>query len=227
MHRHVEPVDFGDLRRLTPLSRGFGGDRGMAICHYYIREFLAGHRTDIAGRVLEIGENRYTREFGGARVTHADVLHAVAGNAQATIVADLTSAAAVSDNQFDCIVFTQTLQHIYDTRAVLRTLYRILDAGGVLLATFPGISQISRYDMDRWGDYWRFTTASVRRLGEECWPGGSFAVESHGNVLVASAYLYGLASDELRREELAFTDPDYQLLLTLRAVKPPSSGTLL
>jgi hypothetical protein len=33
-----------------------------------------------------------------------------------------------------------------------------LKPGGVLLATVSGISQISRYDMYRWGDYWRFTT---------------------------------------------------------------------
>jgi len=224
--RHYHRIDFGDLRRVTPVSRRFGADRGLAICHYYIRQFLARHSADIAGRVLEIGENRYTTEFGGMRVTHVDVLHAVAGNPEATIVADLTSADGVPSDQFDCIVFTQTLQHIYDVRAVLRTLYRILKAGGVLLATFPGISQISRYDMDRWGDYWRFSTASVQRLGEECWPGGAFAVESHGNVLVASAYLYGLASDDLRREELAFTDPDYQLLLTLRAVKPSAGGAM-
>jgi SAM-dependent methyltransferase len=225
--RHLNRIDFGDLRRLTPVSRQFGGDRGVAICHFYIRQFLARHRNDIAGRALEIGEDRYTTEFGGKRVTHVDVLHAIAGNPGATMVADLTSAPQIPSNQFDCIVFTQTLQHIYDVRAVLRTLYRILKDGGVLLATFPGISQISRYDMDRWGDYWRFSTASAQRLGEECWPSGTFAVESHGNVLVATAYLYGLASDDLRAEELAFKDPDYQLLLTLRAVKPPVGGAML
>jgi SAM-dependent methyltransferase len=206
--RHLNRIDFGDLRRLEPVSRRFGNDRGLAICHYYIRKFLTRHATDIRGCVLEIGENRYTREFGGDRVTCADVLHAVAGNEAATIVADLSSADEIASNQFDCIIFTQTLQHIYDVRAVLRTLYRILKPGGVLLATFPGISQISRYDMDRWGDYWRFSTASAHRL-------------CHGNVLAASAYLYGLASEELRSDELEFNDPDYQLLLTLRAAKSP------
>ena len=27
-----------------------------------------------------------------------------------------------------------------------------------------GISQISRYDMERWGEYWRFTDASTKRI---------------------------------------------------------------
>jgi SAM-dependent methyltransferase len=218
--RRLTRIDFGDLRRLEPVSRRFGSDRGMAICHYYIRGFLARHASDVQGQVMEIGENRYTREFGGARVTQSDVLHAVPGNPAATIVADLTSAREIASDRFDCIIFTQTLQHIYDVRSVLRTLYRILKPGGVLLATFPGISQISRYDMDRWGDYWRFSTASALRLCEECCPRWQVNVTSHGNVLAASAYLYGLASDDLRDDELQFSDPDYQLLLTLRAVKP-------
>jgi hypothetical protein len=44
-------------------------------------------------------------------------------------------------------------------------------------------------------------------------------VKSHGNVLVASALLQGLAAEELRRQELDYRDPDYELLITLRAVK--------
>jgi len=34
------------------------------------------------------------------------------------------------------------------------------------------------------------------------------------------AYLYGLSSIELRARELEFNDPDYQVLITVRAVKP-------
>ena len=65
---------------------------------------------------------------------------------------------------------TQTLLVIFDFRAAIANCYRALKPGGVLLATFPGISQISRYDMDRWGDYWRFTDLSARRLFEEVFP---------------------------------------------------------
>jgi hypothetical protein len=90
----------------------------------------------------------------------------------------------------------------------------------VLLATFPGISQISRYDMDRWGDYWRFTTLSARRLFEEVFPPGKVTVRAYGNVLAAVAFLHGLAAEELRRQELDYHDPDYELIITLRALKP-------
>ena len=78
----------------------------------------------------------------------------------------------------------------------------------------------SRYDMDRWGDYWRFTTASARRLFEECWPAEQVTVDSQGNALLAVAYLHGLTMDELRPEEVEARDDDFQLVITVRAVKP-------
>ena len=213
-------VRFGSLRRLQPISRKFGFDRGQCIDRYYIENFLAAHAADIRGHILEIGDDTYTRRFGGERVTKSDVLHVQGGNPKATIVADLTCADHIPSDTFDCIIFTQTLQFIYDVWAALRTLYRILKPGGVLLATFPGISQISRYDMDRWGDYWRFTTLSARRLFEEVFPPECVKVNVHGNVLAATAFLHGLAAEELQREELDYHDPDYELLITVRAVKP-------
>ena len=122
---------------------------------YYIEEFLAAHSVDIAGRVWEIGDDMYTQKFGGKKVSHSDVLHAVAGNPRATIIGELTTGANLPFDTFNCIVLTQTLPFIYDVHAVMQTLYRILKPGGVLLATTSGLSHTSRYDMDRWGDYWR------------------------------------------------------------------------
>jgi SAM-dependent methyltransferase len=142
------------------------------------------------------------------------------GNSKATIVADLTCADHISPDTFDCIILTQTLQFIYDVQAALKTLYRILKPGGILLATFAGISQISRWDMDRWGHYWNFTTLSAQRLFEESFPAATVKVEAYGNVLAAVALLNGLATQELRREELDHHDPDYEVLITVRAVKP-------
>lgn len=216
----VGSVRFGDLRRLKPISRVFGFDRGLCIDRYYIENFLAKHAEDIRGHVLEIGDDTYTRRFGGDRVARSDVLHVQEGNPKATIVADLTCADSIPSDTFDCIIFTQTLQFIYDVRAAIRHLHRILKPSGVLLATFPGISQISRYDMDRWGDYWRFTTLSARRLFEEVFPPGNVTVRAYGNVLAAVAFLHGLSAEELRREELDYHDPDYELIITVRAVKP-------
>jgi SAM-dependent methyltransferase len=219
----VGGVHFGSLRRTAPISRVFGLDRGKwerCIDIVFIERFLRGHQSDIQGRVLEIGDDRYTKKFGGAAVERSDILHIQPGAAQATIVADLTRADSIPSDAFDCVICTQTLQFVYDVDAAARSLFRILRPGGVLLASFTGISQISRYDMDRWGDYWRFTTASVRRLFEEYWPSDAITVRTHGNVLLAVAYLHGLTVDELRPGDLEECDDDFQLVITARAVKP-------
>ena len=68
-------MDLGDLRRLAPLSREFGYDRGQPVDRYYIEAFLAASSGLIRGRVLEIGDRSYTERFGGDRVTQSDVLN--------------------------------------------------------------------------------------------------------------------------------------------------------
>jgi SAM-dependent methyltransferase len=212
-------VEFGSLRRVTPISDCFGYDRGQPVDRYYIEAFLERHRADVRGRVLEVGDASYTRRFGGGRVVRSDVLHVDADNPDATIVADLAAADHLPAASFDCIILTQTLQLVFDVAAAVRTLHRILAPGGVLLLTVPGISQVDRGD---WGDtwFWSFTPTSVRRLLQEHFPGDMADVQGHGNVLVASAFLYGLASEELRREEFEHHDPSYPLLITARALKP-------
>jgi SAM-dependent methyltransferase len=220
----VGSVDFGSLRRLSPISIAWGSDRGMSICRYYIDKFVQSWAADIQGRVLEIGDPGYTNKFGGDKVIQSDVLHATPGNPEATIVADLTSADHIPSNTFDCVILTQTLQFIYDFRSALRTVYRILAPGGVLLATFHGISQISRYDMVRWGEYWRFTTLSIKMLFEELFPPQNLTIKAQGNVLTAICFLHGLSIQELSQEELDYHDPDYELLITLRAVRPQDTS---
>jgi SAM-dependent methyltransferase len=121
------------------------------------------------------------------------------------------------------VILTQTLQLIYNVRAALRTVKRILKPGGIVLTTVPGISQISRYDMDRWGWFWAFTSLSARRLFQEAFPTTHVRVEAHGNVLAASAFIYGIAYQELDRKELDYCDPDYEVIITVRAVKPANS----
>jgi SAM-dependent methyltransferase len=217
----IGEVQFGDLRRRTPVSRALGFDRGLPIDRYYIQQFLSAHSSDIRGRVLEIGDDFYTQKFGGGRVTRSDVLHVQEGNPKATILADLTRADHVPSDSFDCIIFTQTLQMIYDLRSALRHLYRILRPGGMLLATSHGISKICRREsVDPWGEYWRITTQSARRLFLENFLAKNVEVKAYGNVLAAVAFLHGLAAEELRQEELDFCDPDYEVLVAVAAVKP-------
>ncbi len=215
----VGSVDWGGLRRPIPVSRWFGSDRGKPIDRVFIEEYLKQNASRIHGAVLEIAEDTYTRRYGGARVISSDVLHAVEGNPAATIVADLADAPHIADESFDCIIITQTLQMIYDLPATVRTLHRILKPSGTLLATLPGISQVSRVDMEQWGDFWRFTTASAQRLFEEAFSRERISLSTYGNVVAAVALLHGLASEDLHDEELRIHDPDYQVLIGVCATK--------
>lgn len=200
--------------RFEPISRAFGFDRGTPIDRCYIERFLADKSDSIRGRVLEIGDASYTRQFG-SDVQQSDVLHAVGGNRKATIVGNLETCEGIPSDTFDCIILTQVLPFIFDLRSAISNCHQVLRPGGVVLATVPGISQISRYDMDRWGDFWRFTDLSARRLFEQSFE--QVEVNSFGNVAVATAFLQGLALHEIPADDLAVHDPDYPVIITIAA----------
>jgi LmbE family N-acetylglucosaminyl deacetylase/SAM-dependent methyltransferase len=219
----VGRVRFGSLRRLEPISGDWGFDRGRPVDRYYIEGFLADHGADIRGRALEIVDDEYIRRFGTG-VTQTDILHVAPGNPNATIIADLSAGDEIPSGAFDCVVLTQTIHLIYDVRQAISTLHRILKPGGVVLATMPGISQISRPDMDRWGDHWRFTSRSAKNLFAEVFGDDAVTVKTYGNVLASTALLYGLADRELTRDELDAWDRDYELLIGVRAVRGSGGG---
>ena len=199
--------------RLLPVSNQLGFDRGTPLDRYYIEAFLTAFRTDIQGRVLEIQDSRYTRQFG-AEVERSEVLDIDRDNPKATIVADLADADAVATNSFDCIILTQTLFLIYHSKRALRQLRRMLAPGGVLLATNPGISPM----VEKQDDYWRFTPDSCSALFEEVF-GQSWEMRSYGNLATATAFLTGVAWEELPENVLNAKDDRFPVILGVRAVK--------
>ena len=216
--RHRRPPDLGDLRRLTPIDPNWGFERGTPVDRYYVERFVGAHASDIRGRVLEIAAPDYTKRFGTG-VTRADVLMAKEGNPAATIVGDLTDAPQIPSDAFDCAIVTQTLQFVWDVRAALATLHRILAPGGVLLATVPGLTKISPPEDEEYGEWWHYTARSARRLAEEAFGQGNVEVEAYGNVLSATAFLYGLAISDLEPEELDARDRLYEVTIGIRAIK--------
>lgn len=214
--RHT--VRWGSFRRLQPISSVFGTDRGQPIDRYYIEQFFTRLSGDITGHVLEIGGSEYTEKFGQTGL-QGEVLHAVEGNPKATIVGDLATGVGLKEAQFDCVILTQTLNVIYDLPSAVRTLHKILRPGGCVLATFPGICQISRYDMDRWGDYWRLTSLSALKLFREAFTEPHVEVSTYGNVMAAVAMLHGLSVGEISQAELDHHDRDYEVLVCVRARK--------
>ena len=85
----------------------------MPIDRYYVEKFLTKEASSVHGRVLEIGDNAYTMQFGGNKVTQSDILHVKEGNPKATIIGDLTSADHIPSNAFDCVRFiSNTTPHL-------------------------------------------------------------------------------------------------------------------
>jgi SAM-dependent methyltransferase len=214
-------VRFGSLRRLDPISRNWGFDRGGPVDRWYIERFLEANRADVRGRVLEVGADRYASRFGGDRVTSLDILDVDAGNEQATIHADLGQPDTLPHGRFDCIIVTQTLHLVFDVRQAFGGVVQMLAPGGVALVTVPGITAIEPPASGaQW--HWSMTALSVRRMLGSCVGVGEVAVEVHGNVLAAAAFLYGVGARELTQPELEHLDPAYPVVVTARVVRAAS-----
>ena len=213
------PIDFSDQLRTEPISRKFGFDRGCPIDRYYIDSFLKQNQNLITGSVLEIAESTYSKQFGDDIASY-EVLHYDDSNKKATIVGDLTKPETLPKERIDCFICTQTLNFIFDVPKAIEGSYKVLKQGGTLLCTVSGISQISRYDMDRWGDYWRFTDLSIRKLMESVFGEGNVEIVTFGNALAATAFLQGLAIDDLPDTSLLDKkDLDYQITIGIKATK--------
>jgi glycosyltransferase involved in cell wall biosynthesis/SAM-dependent methyltransferase len=213
----VNGIRWGSLRRLQPISSEWGAERGQPVDRYYIWAFLQEFAQDVHGRVLEVGNDTYTRMLSHGRSCDIDVLHVDDSNPQATIVADLQRADHIPSESFDCIIIAQTLHLIYDMESAVRTLHRILKPGGVLLLTVPGITPVSS---DRWSSswFWSFTESSARRLVESVFA-RDVVTYTAGNVLAAAGFLYGVAASELTTEELDAVDSRYPVTIGVRAMK--------
>lgn len=211
-------IRLGDFNRLTPISTQFGYDRGGPIDRYYIESFLSVNKALITGRVLEIGDNEYTLQFGGENVTKSDVFHVDHHHPKATYTGDLSNAPNLPANHFDCLIITQTLHLIYDFNGAVASCYRALKPGGTLLLTVPGISQIAQ---DEWGKhwFWSFTAASIGKVLSACFDSNQIKINNYGNVLAASSFLYGLGKPELTQKQLDYHDEHYQVIIAAAAKK--------
>ena len=207
-----------DFESVYPVSDYYGDDRGTPVDRYYIDGFINDNRHRIRGRVLEVAEDTYSRQYGSG-VHSMDVLHYEAGTPGATLIGDLSRPGTLPEDRFDCFICTQTIHVIYNYMDAIRGARRLLRPGGVLLCTLSGIAQISRYDMDRWGDYWRFTTLSAQRSFGDIFGASNVDVDYGGNCYAAINFLRGIALEELDREKLTVKDPNYPIVITIIATK--------
>jgi len=218
MNDATHTIDLGDLRRVTPIDSGFGLGRGKPVDRHYIEDFVRRNAVDIRGRVLEVGEDTYTRRFGGDRVSESTILH-VAYASVASLVGDLSKPETLPEDRFDCFVCTQTFNFIFDVPAAIRGAHRVLAPGGVLLATMAGIAQISVGDAERWGDFWRFTVQAAERAFGDVFGPSNVTVDYAGNAYAATSFLRGIALEEVSTAKLDVKDREYPIVVLVVARK--------
>ncbi|MHB8853418.1 MAG: hypothetical protein ACYC6P_08710 [Ignavibacteriaceae bacterium] len=157
LKRKLKPVDWLNLMGLQPVFRKFGFDRGIPVDRFYIETFLNENNCYIKGSLLEIADDFYSKKFG-TEVEAYNILHFDSNSKKVTIIGDRASPENLPSNFTDCFICTQTLNFINDIKTAIYGIKQLLKQDDTALITLAGLSQISRYDMDRWGDYWRFTS---------------------------------------------------------------------
>lgn len=197
-----------------PVSRLFGTERGTAVDRYYIEKFLRENKYLIHGNCMEIAEDTYTVRYGEDRVKKAYILH-VEGTGENAVKGDLATGEGIYDEIYDCAIITQTLMFIFDIQSAARNIYRMLKKDGTALITVSGISQVSRYDADRWGSCYSFHEDAIRKLFVPLFGEKNVEVHSYGNVKTATALLYGLCCEDLQEEDFAEEDEDYPVIISV------------
>ncbi|SFL03469.1 Methyltransferase domain-containing protein [Lachnospiraceae bacterium KH1T2] len=213
--RTISPVEDNKILLSTkPKSIYFGFDRGQPIDRYFIRKFVNKYCKELRDvqKVLEVGENKYSQEFFGSRNVKKDIL--------VYPEMDLTKESSLPANTYDLFIATQVFNFIYDFKSAIKGAKYLLKNGGTLIATCGGnISQISWADANNYGDYWRFTIFSLKRIFEEQgWK--KVEIEGFGNAAIATAFIQGLAVEDLPDKSiLEEYEKGYEICIGIRAVK--------
>lgn len=202
----------------TPISRVFGSERGKAVDRYYIEKFLENNSSYIKGVVLEVLNNDYTLKYGGNNVSKSVISH-VKGWGKNTILCNFETGVGVNEEEYDCIICTQTLQYIYDLKNAIKNIYKMLKKGGSALITVPGIKPLCEYDNSNWGEFWSFTEKSIYKLCKEVCDDSKIDICQYGNVKTSMAYLYGICMEELKEEDFEVNDSQYPFVICARLAK--------
>lgn len=217
--RLLKPAFFYFLNHKTePLSNYHGFDRGKPVDRFYIENFLEQNERLIKGVCLEVLSNDYTIKYGGTKVSKSDILDIDRSNKNATIVDDLRKLKSVGDNTYDCLILTQVLQFIDDISAAISECYRVLKPGGTILATLPSLSRIDPIS-GKEGDFWRFTSASASYLFSKNFKSEQTEIKSFGNVRSGIYFYAGLAQEDTSIKTLRENDPNFPLIITIKALK--------
>jgi SAM-dependent methyltransferase len=111
--------------------------------------------------ILDVGAGRgdFANLFEGRNYLALDVYP----YPEVDVVCDLTQVNPFRPESFDAILLMNVMEHVYDTRALLESLAKILKPGGVILVAIPFMVKIHQAPID----YVRYTHYALQRLGQE------------------------------------------------------------
>jgi hypothetical protein len=208
------------FNKVQPISKVFGFDRGKPIDRYYIEKFLSNNKEHIHGVVLEVEENAYTKLFASENNKSYILKYSELGKVESTFIyGDLTKLESIPYNSFDTFICTQTLNFIFEVNKAIESIHSLLRKNGTALITVACISQISRYDADRWGDFWRFTPQGIQNLFNNVFGKENVELTVFGNSFAASHFIKGFSSTELKTIKLDAVDEDYPVIVALKVTK--------
>ena len=202
------------------ISNDYGDSRGTPITRFYIQHFFLQLKYFDWGNCLEFEDNRYIDQFGKNVTKNYTFKFSNKYRDQENLInGDLTRYSDLPKEKFDLIVCTNVLNFIFDVKSAIKGIHRMLKKNGKCIVTVDGpSSHISRFDMERWGDFWRFTNLSAKKIFEQL----NFKVEkniTYGNPYACSAQLNGFSTQDIDQSKLFPSDQDYQLLVALYLTK--------
>jgi len=198
----VGALDWGDLRRRTPLCPAFGSGRGTPIDRWYLDRFVEDVRNTITGEVLAIGGARSDRLHFGLRSASAFRILDVVERTGVDIVGDVHDRSLVDAASLDSTLLFNVLEHCLDPRAVVANVRHWLRPGGRCFVMVPNAQRLHAAPVD----LWRFSAAGLAELFQG-W--AAVDVRSYGNLTTVLASHLGIAAEELSPHELELVQADH------------------
>ncbi len=217
----IYPQKINWLSTHKPYSREFGLDRGTAIDRVFIDDFLNKNSSLICSNILEFGDDRYISKY--AKSVNNSVIFGGSGlnNNSKSFNYDLTNIDEIQEftDYFDCIIATNVLNFIYDFDTAIKNLSQLVKKeNGFCLVTVAGLSSISSYDYERWGDFWRFNDLSMMRSFNKYFE--DVEIDFYGNATLAAAFILGLSKEEVPINLFEHKDHNFQITIVIKASKP-------
>jgi SAM-dependent methyltransferase len=209
-------IDFGDFKRPVPFCPQFGGFRGSPVDRYYLDKFVAEIRSEVKGVTLEIGGSKANREVYDFTNATSYLAMDLQGEGL-DIIGDAHDPKAVDEASLDSVVLFNVLEHCERPWLVVDNIYQWLKPRGEVFCMVPNAQRVHRLPQD----YWRIFPDAMNSLFAR-FPQRKLYV--YGNPLTTLAAYYGIAAEELSREDLDYRHESYPVANCIHAQKAVRDG---